>query len=133
MVNFNYAFTALINPPNASPVLTVPQIWAGLQRKIRFAHEFVPVIESCEVISDENDVVTRVVKFKKGMGPGAEGAKEIVRGWEPSWVSAYPLLSSSQRVGIRDGIPNMRYRSISSKREEHTSATLFQRATRAST
>jgi hypothetical protein len=87
MVNFNYSYTAAINPPNASPVLTVPQIWAGLQRKIRFAHEFVPVIESCEVISDENDVVTRVVKFKKGMGPGVEGATEVVRGWEPSWVS----------------------------------------------
>lgn len=131
MVNFNYAYTAPINPPNASPVLTVPQIWAGLQRKIRFAHEFVPVIESCEVISDENDVVTRVVKFKKGMGPGAEGATEVVRGWEPSWVSAYPLLSSSprvgdfhscERVGIRDRIPNMKCRSISSRKEENTSA-----------
>ncbi|KAF2799052.1 DUF1857-domain-containing protein [Melanomma pulvis-pyrius CBS 109.77] len=85
MVNFNLAFTAPINPPSASPVLTVPQIWAGLQRKIRFAQEFVPVIESCEVLEDKDGVVTRAVKFKKGMGPRDE-ANEVVRGFEPAWV-----------------------------------------------
>lgn len=60
------------------------------------------------MLSDENDVVTRVVKFKKGMGPGVESAKEVVRGYEPSWVSKCPLLSSVgdlhrfERVGVRD-------------------------------
>jgi hypothetical protein len=73
MVNFNIAYTSRINPVGATPVLNQAQIWAGLQRKIRFAQEFVPVIESCEV------------KFKKGMGPKDE-AKEVVRGYWPSWV-----------------------------------------------
>jgi hypothetical protein len=97
MVNLNFAYTAPINPPSASPVLTLPQVWAGLQRKIRFAHEFVPVIESCEVLSDEDGVVTRVVKFKKGMAPGAESAKEVVRGWEHSYVSSDLLRSSTRK------------------------------------
>jgi hypothetical protein len=62
MVNINLAYTSPINPSGASPILTQPQIWAGLQRKIRFAQEFVPVIESCEVLEeDEQGVVTREV------------------------------------------------------------------------
>jgi hypothetical protein len=84
MVNINLAWTSPINPTGVSP-LTIEQIWAGLQRKIRYAHEFVPVIESCEVLSDENDVVTRIVKFKEGAGPKPQ-ATETVRGYEHSWV-----------------------------------------------
>ncbi|KAF2117704.1 hypothetical protein BDV96DRAFT_489804 [Lophiotrema nucula] len=85
MVNLNIAYTSKINPPNATPVLTTAQVWQGLQRKIRYAQEFVPVIESCEVLSDENGVVDRFVKFKKGLGPRDE-AREKVIGFEPAWV-----------------------------------------------
>jgi hypothetical protein len=85
MLNLHIAHTSPINPPGASPTLTHTQIWAGLQRKIRHAEEFVPVIESCEVVSDEDGVVTRNVVFKKGQGP-KDRAKEVVRGFKPSWV-----------------------------------------------
>jgi hypothetical protein len=87
MVNFNIAHTSRINPAGASPILTQSQIWAGLQRKIRFAQEFVPVIESCTVLEESADgVVTRDVVFKKGMGP-KDTAREVVRGYWPCWVS----------------------------------------------
>ncbi|KAI4630490.1 hypothetical protein J4E80_001426 [Alternaria sp. BMP 0032] len=85
MVNFNIAYTSRINPAGATPVLNQAQIWAGLQRKIRFAQEFVPVIESCDVLEEKDDVVTRDVTFKKGMGP-KDQAKEVVRSYWPSWV-----------------------------------------------
>ncbi|KAF2256327.1 DUF1857-domain-containing protein [Trematosphaeria pertusa] len=85
MVALNLAYTSQINPSGASPVLTRAQVWAGLQRKIRFAQEFVPVIESCKVLKDEEGVVTREVKFKEGQGPRSE-AKEVVRCWADAWV-----------------------------------------------
>ncbi|KAK0610639.1 hypothetical protein B0T17DRAFT_500206 [Bombardia bombarda] len=79
MVTFNLSYSAPINRPGQSPVLTVPQVWAGLQRKVRNASEFVPLIVSCEVESDETSAsgevtVNRVVKFKPGKGPKADGA-----------------------------------------------------------
>ena len=86
MVNINIAYTSRINPAGATPVLNEAQIWAGLQRKIRFAQEFVPVIESCEVLEEKDGVVTRDVKFKRGTGP-KDQAKEVVRSYWPSWVS----------------------------------------------
>ena len=85
MVNLHLAYTSKINPAGATPVLNQAQIWAGLQRKIRFAQEFVPVIESCDVLEDKDGVVTRVVKFKPGLGP-KDTAREVVRGYWPSWV-----------------------------------------------
>ncbi|KAF2184255.1 DUF1857-domain-containing protein [Zopfia rhizophila CBS 207.26] len=85
MVTFNLAYTSRINPPGITPILNYPQIWAGLQRKIRFAQEFVPVIESCDVISDKDGVVERQVKFKEGQGP-KDSAREVVRSYEPAWV-----------------------------------------------
>ena len=86
MVTLHTAYTAPINPGNASPVLTSAQVWLGLQRKIRHAEEFVPVIESCKVISDENGVVNREVVFKEGAVPMTR-AKEVVRSYWPTWVS----------------------------------------------
>jgi hypothetical protein len=85
MVSIHLSYTSKINPPGSTPTLTIPQIWAGLQRKIRFAQEFVPVIDSCEVLEDKDGVVTRQVKFKKGAGPVDE-AREVVRSFWPSWV-----------------------------------------------
>ncbi|EUC46829.1 hypothetical protein COCMIDRAFT_4118 [Bipolaris oryzae ATCC 44560] len=103
MVNFNLAHTSRINPPGAAPVLTQPQLWAGLQRKIRFAQEFVPVIESCTVLEESADgVVTRHVVFKKGMGP-KDTAREVVRGFWPTWVDFEQEDGSHVRNIISDG------------------------------
>ncbi|KAK3989050.1 hypothetical protein QBC44DRAFT_94988 [Cladorrhinum sp. PSN332] len=73
MPTINLGYTAPINPPSAEPVLTLPQIWAGLQRKVRHAEQFVPLIKSCAVESETqseagNTVITRVVDFGNNLG-----------------------------------------------------------------
>jgi len=66
------AFSAPINPPDVSPVLTKAQITACLHRKIRHAEEFVAgAIKSTDVLSESTDehgreVVTREVVFAEG-------------------------------------------------------------------
>jgi hypothetical protein len=70
MATIHLAYTAPINPPDASPVLTQAHVFAGMRRKVRKAHEFVPVITDCEVLSEEGNVVTRKVQFRPGGGPG---------------------------------------------------------------
>ncbi|KJA17585.1 hypothetical protein HYPSUDRAFT_46207 [Hypholoma sublateritium FD-334 SS-4] len=52
MSKLSFASSRLVNPPGIEPVITEAQLWAGLQRKVRFPTEFVPAITSCEVISD---------------------------------------------------------------------------------
>lgn len=72
MVTINLAYTAPINPAGATPTLTPPQVWAGLQRKVRAAQEFVPLISACTVLSETsasesetgNHTITREVVFK---------------------------------------------------------------------
>ncbi|KAL1304833.1 hypothetical protein AAFC00_003760 [Neodothiora populina] len=62
------AYTAPINPPSATPVLTLAQCWSGLQLKIRDAPVFVGAIASCDVLEDSDDerfgTVVREVVFK---------------------------------------------------------------------
>ncbi|KAF1997570.1 DUF1857-domain-containing protein [Amniculicola lignicola CBS 123094] len=101
MVNISLAYTAKINPSGVTPVLTKRQVWAGLQRKIRFAQEFVPVIESCEVLEDKDGIVDRKVVFKPGM-PKSE-AREIVRGYEDAWVDFEQEDGTHIRNIISDG------------------------------
>ncbi|KAI5864868.1 DUF1857-domain-containing protein [Durotheca rogersii] len=72
MVTLNLAYTAPINPPGALPVLTGAQVWAGLERKVHRAHEFVPAIGSCTVLSSSADnVVLREIRFVAGARPGS--------------------------------------------------------------
>ncbi|KAK7943374.1 uncharacterized protein PG986_012487 [Apiospora aurea] len=70
MVTINLAYTAPINPRTPRP-LTPSQIWTGLQRKVRSAQEFVPLITACTVLPEEtpsgtgnNHTVTREVVFR---------------------------------------------------------------------
>jgi len=78
-VTINLAYTAPINPAGASPVLTQAQVWAGLQRKVRRAFEFVPIIKTCNILSEENapttkqHTIVREVQFAPGQGPKAGG------------------------------------------------------------
>ncbi|OAQ68851.2 hypothetical protein VFPPC_13741 [Pochonia chlamydosporia 170] len=65
MPTINVAATVPINPPNTTP-LTHGQVWAGLRRKIRTPRDFVPVIKNCDIISDENGLVSRRVVFEGG-------------------------------------------------------------------
>ncbi|KAK3841798.1 MAG: hypothetical protein J3R72DRAFT_491109 [Linnemannia gamsii] len=82
MSSNNFSFTTPVNPPGAEPVLTRPQVWAGLQRKVRHADEFVPMIYTCEVVSEEANVVTRVITFENGKAP----IREVCTEYEPSRV-----------------------------------------------
>lgn len=67
----NYiAFTALINPSGATPILTRSQIWSALRLKIRSAETFVSAgIQSSAVLSEDidpasgNQVTVRDVVF----------------------------------------------------------------------
>lgn len=67
----NIAFTAPVNPPGSTPVLTRDQIWAGFLIKIRSAETFVPAgIQSTSVISQSidqngNPVTVREVIFRE--------------------------------------------------------------------
>ncbi|CAG1978160.1 unnamed protein product [Fusarium graminearum] len=91
MFIINLAFTAPINPSGISPVLTEAQVWKGLQRKVRKAHEFVAPIIKCEVISEEETEtgtkVTRQVTFAEGARGDTDAVvKEIVHEFAPTRV-----------------------------------------------
>ena len=68
----NLAYTAPINPPSVTPVLTIEQIWKGLQLKIRAGQDFVgATIVATDVISTSttehgHPVTVREVVFRDG-------------------------------------------------------------------
>lgn len=78
MVTINCAYTEAINPPGSSPTLTRSQVWKGLQRKIRHAQDFVPVIENTEVLEEKENEVTRLAYFKGKK----EGVKEVCKSYD---------------------------------------------------
>jgi len=86
MVRINLAYTAPINPTGATPVLTREQVWKGLERKVRYAQEFVAPITACKVVREEGVEVERDVSFKADAGQGGDVVKEIVRLYEPCKV-----------------------------------------------
>jgi hypothetical protein len=55
-----------VNPPGASPVLTLEQVWAALELKRKQAQLFLSLIDTCEMLSDNGETVVREVKFKDG-------------------------------------------------------------------
>lgn len=82
MVNIHLAYTTPINPPSAQPVLTHSQCWAGLQRKIRRAYEFVGAITACDVVSEKDNEVVREVVFREGN----RKVREVCRSYAPTRV-----------------------------------------------
>jgi hypothetical protein len=88
MVSIYCAYTQQINPAGVTPVLTRAQIWAGLQRKIRRAQDFVPVISECKVLEEKDNVVIREAKFAAGGVPGQSGKtiREVCKSYEPTKV-----------------------------------------------
>ncbi|KAJ2903518.1 hypothetical protein MKZ38_009740 [Zalerion maritima] len=109
MVSFHIAYTSPINPAGSSPLLTRAQVWAGLQRKIRHADEFVPAIVACHVLSETgpcpNPEVTREVEFKPGMGPPGR-VREVCRSFHPSWVDFVQRDGSTVKNVLSDGAPS---------------------------
>lgn len=52
------AATRPVNPPGASPILTVDQLWKGLVIKAREPHRFLELFESSEIIKEEGTLVS---------------------------------------------------------------------------
>jgi len=86
MVTIHCAYTEPINPSGATPILTRDQIWKGLQRKIRQAQDFVPVIEATDVLEEKEGEVTRVAHFKGMHGQPPREVKEVCRWFYPTKV-----------------------------------------------
>ncbi|QKD62677.2 uncharacterized protein FOBCDRAFT_254570 [Fusarium oxysporum Fo47] len=87
-------WSAPINPSGASPILSEAQVWNGLKRKVRKAHEFVAPILECEVLSEEDKEVgtkvTRQVTFdKEARGSNDTVVKEVVHEFAPTRVDFY--------------------------------------------
>jgi hypothetical protein len=87
MVVVHCAYTEQINPQGASPILTRDQIWKGLQRKIRKAQDFVPVIDSCKVLEEKENEVVREIHFKDSMTQPAHYVKEVCKSYYPTKAS----------------------------------------------
>ena len=100
MVTIYVAYTQQINPAGVTPVLTRAQIWAALERKVRRAQDFVPVISECKVLEDKDNVVVREAKFITGQDgiPGQEGKtiREVCKLYEPTKVRMFVSLTRGE-------------------------------------
>jgi hypothetical protein len=69
MVNINLDYSAPINTSGAASILPEAQVWNGLRRKVRKAHEVVAPILETEILSEDQTElgtkVTRQVVFDK--------------------------------------------------------------------
>ncbi|KAK4541707.1 hypothetical protein LTR36_007416 [Oleoguttula mirabilis] len=131
MVNIHCAYTEPINPSGATPVLSRDQIWRGLQRKIRKAQDFVPVIEATDVLEEKDNEVTRVAHFKAMNGHEAHSEKEICKSYYPTkvdfWQPNGALITNtvSDGPGLTEHDYNMtytfewRYPDVKDGSEEH--------------
>lgn len=106
----NIAYTAPINPPSASPVLTYAQIWQGLELKIRAGQDFVGgAIVSTDVISTSqtehgNPITVREVVFRDGN----RRVQEECIAFKPMKVEFHqPNGSKVQNVISQDGDGNL--------------------------
>ena len=96
MVVIYCAYTEQINPSGASAALTRDQVWKGLQRKIRKAQDFVPVIEGCDVIEEKDNEVVRKAHFKAFAGNPPHSVREVCKSYYPTRVGRWrpPSLKS---------------------------------------
>ncbi|MCJ1282528.1 hypothetical protein MMC26_001851 [Xylographa opegraphella] len=74
------AITSPINPPSSSPVLTIPQIWAGLILKCKEPQHFVAAMSDCKVTSESETQIVRLITIgKEGiMGPPGTELRERI-------------------------------------------------------
>jgi hypothetical protein len=55
-----------VNPPGATPILTLDQVWAALELKRTQTKLLLAVIDSFEVLSEDGETIFQEVKFKDG-------------------------------------------------------------------
>ncbi|RMY89412.1 hypothetical protein D0862_10215 [Hortaea werneckii] len=97
------AHTEPINPSGASPILSRDQVWRGLQRKIRKAQDFVPVIEGTDVLEEKENEVTRVAHFKGTEGKPGHHVKEICKSYYPTKVDFWQPSGALITNTVSDG------------------------------
>ncbi|ERF71130.1 hypothetical protein EPUS_09116 [Endocarpon pusillum Z07020] len=83
MVTINVAYTQAVNPAGVTPVLTREQMWAGMEGKVRRAHDFVPVFSDCKVIEEHDNVVVRETTLKPMEGRPGKTQQETCRLYKP--------------------------------------------------
>lgn len=80
----NVAATRPVNPPGATPVLTLEHIWPLLQRKIRRAEDFVPMaIKSTDIISTSTNASGKPVTVRDAHFVSGPIVRETVTEYEP--------------------------------------------------
>ena len=63
---FPFAYTVAINPPSAISTLTKDEVWKGLIKKAHEPQDYTPVIDHCEVLSEDETGLVRNVNIKPG-------------------------------------------------------------------
>lgn len=88
MVTINVAYTQAINPAGVTPVITRAQLWAGMEMKVRKAHEFVPVFSDCKVLEEHDNVIVRETTLKPMEGRPGKTQKETCKLYKPVKASS---------------------------------------------
>lgn len=86
MVTINCANTQPVNPPGVSPIITREQLWKASERKVRYAHEFVPVFSDCKVLEDHGETVVRETTLKPMEGRPGKTQQETCKLFPPTKV-----------------------------------------------
>jgi hypothetical protein len=82
------------------------QIWKGLQRKIRHAEDFVPIIEKTDVIEDDKeDEVVRVAHFIEAHGQPAHSVREVCMSYYPTKVGLHTSLYCLHCIFLANNYP----------------------------
>ena len=71
MVILYQSQTCPINPPDASPILTIDEVWEVMMLKCRKPELFVAPMSGSKVLEESSTFMKRSVTFKEGMGPPA--------------------------------------------------------------
>lgn len=91
MVRILTALTAAINDASA-PALTRAECWTALMMKARRPQDFIEVITDCEVVSEDDKGLTRIMSAT-ARGPLPAGKiKEEIKYFEPFRVSVQRYL-----------------------------------------
>ncbi|KAI9863404.1 MAG: hypothetical protein M1813_003846 [Trichoglossum hirsutum] len=75
---FRIAYTVSVNSASASPTLTKDEVWRGLMGKARRPQDYVPVINHCEVLSENENGLIRNADIQPGkFMPGGPTKEEV--------------------------------------------------------
>ncbi len=83
MVTINVAYSAPVNGQDKQPTITREQLWKAMVRKVRNAHEFVPVFSDCKVLEEYDNVIVRETTLKPMEGRPGKTQKETCKLYEP--------------------------------------------------